>query len=316
MRNPMPFPQDARVLFIGDSITCNGTFVAHIQQYYRDNFPEKRVKCYNAGVSGGSVWGSALRYFDADIELFKPTHAVVMIGMNDIWRGHYMNEQEHYTDIKTERNNIYFDGVALLAEKLYALGIPVIFCTPSPFDDEMACETPAGKNLAMALTGYGHYCIGLAEKYGAGVVDFNSAKDPAFSLCGADRVHPTDALGHSVMALIFLRAQGFTDLPEPTVENYEKGLLVLTKSEDNEKRHAAERNARDIRTGAFFCLGDKWSAPLEERIALAQAYVDANKDAPGANPYVVLRVEKYIENVSKEEAYKAELMKLTDALYD
>ena len=325
MKAPERFPRGARVMFIGESITCAGMFIAHVQEYYRKHFPEDKIKLYNAGVSGGNVHGSALRYFDADMEFFKPTHAVIMIGMNDIWRGHYMNAQEHYTDIKAERNRIYFEGVALLAEKLYARGVSVTFCTPTPFDDEMACETPAGKNLAMALTGYGHFCIGLAEKYGAGVVDFNSAlthfnremqkKDPAFSLCNADRVHPSE-LGHVFMALVFLRAQGFTELPEPTVENYEKGLLELSLSEDNAKRREMERCARALRNGVYFCAGDKWDAPLEERVALLEAFVEENKDSTTVNPYIYNCAKEYLANVGEEERYKAELLALTDALYE
>ena len=33
-------------------------------------------------------------------------------------------------------------------------------------------------------------------------------KDPAFTLCGSDRIHP-DNDGHMVMAYLFLKAQGF-----------------------------------------------------------------------------------------------------------
>ncbi len=44
MRNPERFPRGARVMFIGDSITHNGMFLAHIQEYYRTHFPEDGVK--------------------------------------------------------------------------------------------------------------------------------------------------------------------------------------------------------------------------------------------------------------------------------
>ena len=33
-------------------------------------------------------------------------------------------------------------------------------------------------------------------------------KNPAFTLCGSDRIHP-DNDGHMVMAYLFLKAQGF-----------------------------------------------------------------------------------------------------------
>lgn len=324
MRNPERFPKDARVMFIGDSITCNGTFIAHIQEYYMTRFPADRVKLYNAGVSGGNVWDSALRYLEADLALFEPTHAVLMIGMNDIWRGHYM-AKEHYTDIKTEHNRHYFEGVSLLSEKLYEHGIPLIFCTPTPFDDEMACEVPAGKNLAMALTGYGHFCVGLAEKYGAPVVDFNSAltlanrrlqeKDPARSLIGPDRVHPTPE-GHAFMATVFLRAQGFTDLPEATAEVCEESGIALSLSPKNTERFEVEKKLRTLRCAVYFSMGDKWNAPYEERLAFARSYIAENKDKANANAFVLGCVETYLENAPHEEEYAASLLRLTDALYE
>ncbi len=323
MRNPERFPRGARVLFIGDSITRNGTFIAYIQEYYRTHFPEDRVKLYNAGVSGGTVHESALRYLEADLARFEPTHAVLMLGMNDIWRGLYMTA-EHQTDTKVTRNRIYFEGVATLAEKLYERGIPLIFCTPTPFDDEMACEAAAGKNLAMALTGYGQYCIGLAEKYGAPVVDFNSAmthfnremqkKNAAFSLIGPDRVHPT-AEGHAFMASVFLRAQGFTDLPETTVEAYERDGISLSLSPLNAQKHELEQKLSVLRSAVYFSMGDRWNAPFEERISVARAYLAENKDKEGAHPFIIGSVEEYIQNAAHEEEYAASLLRLTDALY-
>jgi len=97
MKAPQRFPRDARVMFIGDSITCNGTFLAHIQEYYRTHFPEDKVKIYNAGVSGGNVCDSALRYLEGDLAFFAPTHAVLMIGMNE----QPIADGEHYEAVYT-----------------------------------------------------------------------------------------------------------------------------------------------------------------------------------------------------------------------
>ena len=98
MQEPKPFPKGARVLFIGDSITCNGTFMAHIQEYYRTHFPEREVKCFNAGVSGGTVGSSALRYLEKDLRDFSPTHAVITLGVNDV---HYGGDTLYGDDHKT-----------------------------------------------------------------------------------------------------------------------------------------------------------------------------------------------------------------------
>ena len=78
------FPDHARVVFIGDSITCGGIWIAHIYDYYLRHFPKSDIRMYNAGISGGSTT-SALEYYDrGNGENYKPTHAVIMLGMNDV----------------------------------------------------------------------------------------------------------------------------------------------------------------------------------------------------------------------------------------
>ena len=154
MQEPKRFPRGARVLFIGDSITCKGTFIAHIQDYYRSHFPEDKVKCFNAGVSGGTVKKSALPYLEKDLADYSPTHAVIMLGMNDIWDGTCKD---------------YFEGMEELADKLYARGISVTFCTPTPIDSGRAPHEENVVRSADKLTGFGYFCRGLAMKYGAPV---------------------------------------------------------------------------------------------------------------------------------------------------
>lgn len=80
------FPENARVCFLGDSITHNNGFVSHITAFYHENFKEKNINFYNCGVSGGTV-ETLLSIFDEDILAHNPTHAVIMIGINDSGRG-------------------------------------------------------------------------------------------------------------------------------------------------------------------------------------------------------------------------------------
>ena len=46
------FPDHARVVFIGDSITAAGTWIAHIYDYYLRNFPWSGIRMFNSGISG------------------------------------------------------------------------------------------------------------------------------------------------------------------------------------------------------------------------------------------------------------------------
>ena len=76
------FPQNARVCFLGDSITHNNGYVSHISAFYHENFKERNVNFYNCGVAGGGV-NTLLANFEDDIMAHNPTHAVIMIGIND-----------------------------------------------------------------------------------------------------------------------------------------------------------------------------------------------------------------------------------------
>lgn len=48
------FEKASRVVFIGDSITYSNNYVSRIFAYYAKYQPKRRVRFYNAGVSGGT----------------------------------------------------------------------------------------------------------------------------------------------------------------------------------------------------------------------------------------------------------------------
>jgi hypothetical protein len=47
-----PFPDGARVVFFGDSITQNGVAVTWVAAHYRKMFPNGNVRFSNVGISG------------------------------------------------------------------------------------------------------------------------------------------------------------------------------------------------------------------------------------------------------------------------
>ena len=81
------FEKDARVCFLGDSITAVGTYIAHIQEYYKTHCKERRVKMYNVGVPGdsASVCVKWIRHM-LMLSQYKPSDVVIMFGMNDVCR--------------------------------------------------------------------------------------------------------------------------------------------------------------------------------------------------------------------------------------
>lgn len=316
------FPAGARVMFLGDSITHNGAAMARIQDYYAEKFPEDKVKFYNAGISGGGT-PSARRYLDLDLALFRPTHVVVMLGMNDIWRGLYWTPGNQIRTMD-ERNTAYFDGMKEICDRLAARGIRIVLCTPTPFDDRMEAEIEAGRDLSQALAGYGFFCRGLAVAYDAPVVDYSTEMtsfnrdlqeiDPKASLIGSgDRVHPTPG-GQAFMAKVFLRAQGF-DVALPTAEEYLKDAPLPELSAKNAVRWECENLCRNLRATEYFLTGDKWDAPAEEKYALIKAFAEKPEPGPHAE-YFTRLANQYLENGAEAEAHNARLLALTDALYD
>jgi endoglucanase len=77
------FEKNARVVFVGNSITHGGMFHNNILLYHVTRFPHKNILTFNCGVSGDVTWG-VLDRMEEDILINKPTHAVIMLGMNDV----------------------------------------------------------------------------------------------------------------------------------------------------------------------------------------------------------------------------------------
>ncbi len=213
-----PFKDGDRVCFIGDSITHQAYYHTQILLFYATRFPHMRLEAWNCGLAGDTAAGSVRRYA-WDIAPRKPTVATVMLGMNDVGRHLYAGDKSG-PQVEAQRQRAIDGHIANLG-KLAALlaqdGTRIIFITPSLFDQtgQQTTERLAGVNDALIDCGAG--ARKLAAQYGAGLVDFNGpmealnaagqAKDPAFTIVGADRVHP-GPVGHLVMAYLFLRAQG------------------------------------------------------------------------------------------------------------
>ena len=108
------FPDGARVCFVGDSLTATFNYEGLIAAFYRDNFRDSKVRIYNCGVAGGRA-ASQLAFLEKDTLIHKPTHAVVMLGVNDSARWILQNE-------KTEQR--FFDLVR--AYEKYKVDLPAL----------------------------------------------------------------------------------------------------------------------------------------------------------------------------------------------
>ena len=280
------FKDGDRVCFIGDSITHQAQYHTQILLFYTTRFPQMRLTTWNRGFSGDSAAGAAKRYA-WDIAPHKPTVATIMLGMNDVNRGMYGDGQsgpnvEAKRQAAIANNTVNMDR---LAQLLSRDGARVIFITPSLFDQTGQQNTDKLTGVNDALKACAAADRKLAARYGAGVVDFNGpmeainragqAKDPGFTVVGADRVHP-GPVGHLVMAYLFLKEQRLS----PTVAALEidaaQGTVV---TQDNCRVSLLRASEGGV---SFTCLAQALPFPVdaanEKALELVPFTNDLNKE--------------------------------------
>ena len=286
------FPDHARVVFIGDSITAAGTWIAHIYDHYLRSFPDADIRMYNSGISGGSA-RSALMYFEENSMAYRPTHAVIMLGMNDVWRDNYdINEDGSYRTINfprwQEAMTRYEAGMRELAGRLQERGVHMTFITPTCYDESTRPRQLDKVGCDAALEYAGEIARRLAEETGSDFVNFHAPlrlMNAAKNVIRDDRVHPVDE-GHVIMAQLFLHAQGLAD--EPTVLT----MNELPAADDllpvNQARREAEMEIRKIWNAEWLILRD---IPKD-----AQQRREFLKGYSGPSPYFDGLRDNYLAN--------------------
>lgn len=216
-----------RIVFLGDSITYDGKYVADVETELLLRLGSRRFEILDLGlpsetVSGLSEPGHAGGKFprpdlherlDRVLERTTPDLVFACYGMND----------GIYQPLDEGRFEKFKDGVRRLHEKVTAKGIKIIHLTPPVFD-----PAPIAKKVASAekvdadhpyerydddvLTAYSNWLM-EQRKEGWVVIDLHGPMkrllaerrkaDPAFSF-SHDGVHP-GAEGHLVMAEAILR---------------------------------------------------------------------------------------------------------------
>lgn len=213
---PAIFSDGERVCFVGDSITHGGNYHNYVYLYYLTRFPEREIQVFNAGISGDTATG-ALKRFDDDIAIHKPTLSTIMLGMNDVKRWLYVPGDATANQAEKKKHlERHYASMGLLTERLNALGSKVAFITPSIYDQTSEMESRNNYGVNDALVMCGEYCKKAAAKQNDGFVDFNAPmlkinaemqqKDPLVTIVSGDRVHP-GGMGHFIMAYTFLKAQ-------------------------------------------------------------------------------------------------------------
>ncbi|TAG17473.1 MAG: hypothetical protein EAZ32_16875 [Cytophagia bacterium] len=211
------FNKGDKVCFVGNSITNNGEFHHNILLYYVTHFPQQPLHFFNCGISGDVINGIFNRLED-DILIHQPTHAVLMIGMNDVNRQLYgANPTTNADTLQMRRAAIdkYKIGLDSLVRVLMSKNMQVILQKPSIYDQTALLKTPNNWGVNDALKECADFIQILSTKYTIQTVDYWTilsqintdlqAKNPSATIINTDRVHPASA-GHLVMAYQFLKS--------------------------------------------------------------------------------------------------------------
>jgi lysophospholipase L1-like esterase len=215
-----------RIVFLGDSNTYAGKFIAYLDAYLCTRFPDRKIELINLGLPSETVSGlsepdhpyprpNIHDRLDRALELTKPNMVVACYGMND----------GIYYPFGEERFKKYQEGFRKLIEKCEKAGAKVILMTPAPFDarplkdkllakgaDKFSWLKPYEKYDEEVLTKYSDWLVTLREKQYI-VVNAHAAliehlktmrkNDPEYRVSG-DGIHP-NADGHLVIALEILK---------------------------------------------------------------------------------------------------------------
>ncbi len=215
-----------KILFLGDSNTFAGHFIAYVDAYLATRFPDKQYELINLGLPSETVSGlteedhpfprpNVHERAERALTKTKPDVVVICYGMND----------GIYAPFDEGRFAKYKAGIQSLLDKVKVAGAKPVLMTPAPFD-----PIPVRKNLrplsassfsymtpyedyADVLRRYSEWLVTLRAK-GIPVADANAAlrrfiadarkAAPKLNLSG-DGIHPSPA-GHAIIAREFLVA--------------------------------------------------------------------------------------------------------------
>lgn len=288
------------ICFLGDSITRRGYWIAEIFAHLKD----RNTRIYNCGVSGDSASAAIARLY-TDCLSRTPDTVVMMFGMNDVGRTLYdegAGDQQEKKDARIEK---YKKSIRTLSEKIRAVGIDLILCTPTPYNDVTPSELPKS-DVNEGLGRCADFIREYAAEIGVPCVDFFSALRPKVGgeyQTLPDLVHPTPE-SHHPMAQMFMKTLGWIDSIDETP--------FLPLDEAAQARFDAEQRLREI----YFI---EWNLMYGERmkremthadfIALAQERL-RSAEAEG-DPRMIRWYSWYLEHVEKKLSYEDELVRLT-----
>lgn len=215
-----PLTSFKKVLFLGNSITYDGTFIVDIETYLRLQYPDVKVEIINVGlpsetVSGLSEPGHADNRFPRPDLRERLSRVLEMVKPDLVFAGYGINDGI-YLPIDKERFARFQRGIRWLHDEVSNAGAVIIHITP-PFFDELRGGEKGYENV---MTTYAGWLVAMKDSGWAVIDIYNPMKeylmahrevDNQFHLDGfelaEDGVHP-NANAHWLMARSILVAMG------------------------------------------------------------------------------------------------------------
>lgn len=315
------FKDNETVVFLGDSITFNSRWISEIFEYYANNCRDKKVKIYSCGVPGGRA-ETGMFDLERNILKFSPDRVIVMYGMNEINASVYLDDMEESADtIETRRWHLFkfYNDLTSIANRLIGRNIKVGFCTNTPKDTTDVTEKCDFKTVNIGLKNAADITKRVAMEHNCEFVDFFTPmlefvdtvrkinKDTAF--IKEDRTHPND-LGNSIMAKLFLNAQGFKNVPMPTAENIADKSIYTPETERMQIRREAEENVQYFYAAEWLILRNYRDFSIEEKKSKVKEFLKNSEEG-----YFKSVAEKYLNIADSLEKNRKKLIEVTEDIY-
>ena len=213
-----PFKDGDSVVFLGDSITHGGRYVADLQAFWSLRYPGSNVRMHNCGISGQRA-NHGVDRFDWDVAPLKPNRIFILFGMNDVardarWTPPY---DEKKLQQQTSLLATYVTNMTALVAKCRAIGVEPTIITPTPYDEygtKQKAKPAVGTNEP-GLLRFAAAARELAARERLELVEFFDVltpilKENEIAEFLKDRVHPGKE-GHLLMANCVIRAMGIDD---------------------------------------------------------------------------------------------------------
>ena len=209
-----------KILFLGDSITQGGKYVANFEAWLVKKYPDRRYTVINAGlssetISGLSEDGHAGGNFPRPC-LFERLERVLAKTNPDLIIACYGMNCGIYLELDDARFDRYKNGAIRLRAAAKQYGAEIVHVTPPIFDNNGKQDEKFHYDKVLAA--YAKWLVAQRE-LGWHVADLHTemrakvnaakAKDPQFTV-QPDRVHP-NAKGHWMMAQSLIRFFGDED---------------------------------------------------------------------------------------------------------